>query len=139
MIVLDTNVVSEQFRATGDLGVIEWADQLPREQTFLTATTVSEISLGIALLPSGKRRAELANWARGVFGEFFDFTLPFDAESAVLYGRIVAEARRAGTQMQRADAEIAAICMLHGAQLATRNVKDFDQTGIELINPFEPS
>lgn len=136
MIVLDTNVVSELMRAEPDPLVLAWSYAQPDDRLFLTAITVAEISYGIARLDGGKRKRSLALTAGALFADFFDFTLPFDAEAAGLYGALVARRDAAGRPIGTEDAQIASICKLHHATLATRNVTDFDRTGVELVNPW---
>lgn len=137
MIVLDTNVVSELMRAEPDPRVLKWSYAQPEEQLFLTAVTVAEVSYGIARLAGGKRKRKLALTAGALFADFFDFTLPFDAEAAGHYGALVARRERAGRPIGTEDGQIAAICKLHGASLATRNTTDFEQTGVAVVNPWK--
>ncbi|HWC83274.1 MAG TPA: type II toxin-antitoxin system VapC family toxin [Pseudonocardiaceae bacterium] len=136
MIVLDTNVVSELRRRRPDQNVLAWLDACPADLMFLTATTAAELWFGIARIPDGSRKTALAAQTRGVLDEdFADRVLPFTAAAAVVYADITAARERRGQPIGMADAQIAAICRVHGMDLATRNVKDFADTGVRVVNP----
>lgn len=138
MIVLDTNVVSELMRAAPEPGVTGWVDSLDVSDIFLTAVTAAELMYGVARLPNGRRRRELRAQVDGLLAEDFrDRILPFDAPAATHYADIVADRERSGLQISMADGQIAAICRNWNAGLATRNVSDFVDTGVELINPWD--
>lgn len=135
MIVLDTNVTSELMRPSS-LEVDEWLEAQPAGTLYSTAVTLAEIRDGLTRLPVGRRRTELTELANDVFRTFAERILPFDTAPAIHYARIVNDRRQAGRPVSYPDAQIAAICHTHGAALATRNVKDFDGTGIEVIDPW---
>lgn len=135
MIILDTNVVSEMMRERPNPHVVAWADAVGRLHT--TAVTLAEVDYGIARLPDGRRKRQLAETAAAVFGEFDDIVLAFDAAAARSFGAIVVRRERSGRVIATADAQIAAICASQRATLATRNTDDFTGTGIELINPWD--
>lgn len=137
MIVLDTNVVSELVRAAPDEGVLAWLDALPVTETATTAVTAAELLYGVARLPGGRRKAALEQAVRAMIDEDFrDRVEPFDRHAAAAYALVVADRDRLGQPISVADAQIAAICRARGATLATRNTKDFQDTGIELIDPW---
>lgn len=138
MIVLDTNVVSELMNPQGSQTVKSWADAQPRERLFTTTITQAEILYGIAILPEGNRRQRLQDASRIVFNqEFLNQILLFDSECAEYFASIAADRRRQGNPISQFDAQIAAICRTHQAAIATRNVDDFANCGIEIINPWE--
>lgn len=138
MIVLDTNLISELVRKAPDLGVVSWLDSLDASDIALTAVTAAELLYGVARLPDGRRRRELRAKVDGLLTEEFgDRILPFDALAATHYADIVAGRERGGLQISMADGQIAAICRAWNAGLATRNVGDFVDTGVELINPWD--
>lgn len=136
MIVIDTNVLSEMMRDDPSPTVLAWAGMAG--QLHATAVTLAEIDYGIARLPAGRRRDRLAATAAGVFADFEQVILPFDAQSARRYGEIVVRREKTGRPITTADAQIAAICLVHGSPLATRNTQDFEDTGVELIDPWQP-
>lgn len=138
MIVLDTNVLSELMRPEPNTSVVGWLDAQDAFSVTISAITVAEILYGIERLPNGKRKRGFAAMAATMLEEdFADRILPFDAVTAVHYAGQVAASERSGRAVHTADAQIAAICQQHHAKLATRNVKDFELLGIELINPWE--
>lgn len=137
MIVLDTNVLSEVMRPLASESVVEWMATIPPPEVFTTALTQAEILYGLALLPEGKRKKALARASDEMFSvDFEGRILPFDAACAGEYARIGADRRRAGRPISQMDAQIAAICRAYGAQLATRNLDDFEGCGINVINPW---
>jgi predicted nucleic acid-binding protein len=98
--------------------------------------TRAEILYGLSRLPAGKRRNRLTEQAKAVFSETQERLLPFDAKAADRYGDLVATREGAGRPISVADAIIAAIAWVHRANLATRNVGDFDDCGIQVVNPY---
>jgi predicted nucleic acid-binding protein len=138
MIVLDTNVLSEFMRVEPEPRVLAWVDAQPAMDLAVSAVTVAEILHGIARLPSGKRKQKLEAHAMAMFEEdFAGRILPFDAHAAVEYALLAAGAEAQGKTASMADAQIAAICRSHGAAIATRNVRDFGFSGVDVINPWE--
>ena len=138
MIVLDTNVISELTRQIPEPGVISWLDALPAEEVGTTAVTAAELLYGVARMPAGRRKTELAAAVSGLLGDDFrDRVLPFDQHCASRYADIVCGRETLGRPIGVADAQIAAICRTAEATLATRNTDDFSGTGIELINPWK--
>ena len=138
MIVLDTNVLSEFMRVEPDNQVLAWVDAQPAMELAISAVTVAEILHGIARLPSGKRKQKLESHAMAMFEEeFAGRILPFDVHAAVEYATLVAACEAKGRTASMADAQIAAVCRVHGAPIATRNVRDFEFPGLEVINPWE--
>lgn len=137
MVVLDTNVVSEMMRDAPNPEVLAWLDGRPTRELFLTAVTEAEVRAGIALLPEGRRRRGLTEAAEHAFGSLFaGRVLPFDSNAARSYADIAAARRAAGRSLSQADGQIAAIARSHGMAVATRNVRDFENMGIELFNPW---
>lgn len=138
MIILDTNVVSELMRPSVAAPVRDWLANQPTASLWTTAITVAEIRYGLERLASGQRKDRLIGAADDIFAAFSEFVLPFDAHAAARYAVIVAGRERSGQPIDGFDAQIAAICRDRGAALATRNVKHFSDTGIEIIDPWQP-
>lgn len=139
MIVLDTNVISELARQVPDPGVLSWLDSLEVSEVATTAVTAAELRYGVARLPDGHRKRELTVMIRGIVTEDFQGrVLPFDERASACYADIVTGREKLGRPIGVADAQIAAICRDLGAALATRNISDFEETGIKLINPWKP-
>jgi hypothetical protein len=138
VIVLDTNVISELARHAPEPDVLTWLDSLEASEVATTAVTAAELRYGVARLPDGHRKRELAAVIRGILTEdFHGRVLPFDERASVRYADIVTGREPAGRPIGVADAQIAAICRDVSATLATRNVSDFEETGIELVNPWK--
>lgn len=137
MIILDTNVVSEIYKPKPETRVIAWLDSLPASELFITSTILAELTYGAAQMPVGRRRTILELNVAELINSYVDGrVLPFDLQSALVYGEIVARCERKGHPINMADAQIAAVCLQHGATLATRNVRDFGDAGIELFEPW---
>jgi predicted nucleic acid-binding protein len=136
MIIIDTNVVSELMRPEPDPGVASWVRARDRRELRMTAISLAEVRYGIARLPDGRRKQVLLGAADEIFSAFADQILPVDAAAAEHYAVIASSRERAGKPIPGFDALIAAVCRSQGATLATRNVSDFDGTGIEIINPW---
>jgi len=138
MIILDTNVISELMAAEPAEGVTRWAASHSATRLFTTCVTQAEILYGVRLLPKGKRRAQIEAAADSLFDKVFaGRLLAFGRDAAVAYARIAADRRRRGTPISHFDAQIAAIARVTGAALATGNVNDFSECGIEVIDPWE--
>lgn len=137
MIVLDTNVVSELVDRQPEPAVLRWLDAQNSLDLVTTAVTAAELLYGIASLADGARKRDLTLAVEQLFDEYLDArVLSFDVDAASFYGEIVAARRRGGRPIAIADAQIAAICRLHGATLATRNERDFEGTGVSVFNPW---
>ncbi len=137
MVVLDTNVVSELMQSAPSSKVLAWLDDRPTRELFMTAVTEAEIRTGIAFLPEGGRRRGLAEAAERAFGGLFaGRVLPFDSAAARVYAEIAAARRASGRPLSQTDGQIAAIARSRGMTVATRNVRDFAETGIELVDPW---
>ena len=137
MIVLDTNVISELMRREPDPKVMTWLAEQPAAGVFTTTLTQAEVLYGLALLPRGRRRDRLVAAAYPVFDvDLAGRVLPFDGDAARAYPEIAAGRKRAGRPISQIDAQIAAIAHSRGARLATRNVRDFADCGIAVVDPW---
>lgn len=137
MILLDTNVISELMRADPAPGVLDWFGRQDAAGLFISAVTEAELRTGVAILPEGQRRDRLQAAIDGMIAEdFLGRVLPFDSDAARAYADIAARRRAAGRPIAEADCQIAAIARTTGALVATRNVKDFDSCGVDVVNPW---
>lgn len=137
MILLDTNVVSELMLPKPDPGVANWLADQPATDVFLSVITEAELLYGVAILPAGRRREQIATAVENMLQEdFARRILPFDSQAARLYAQIGAERRSAGLTICHADCQMAAIARCRGAAIATRNTGHFERCGIEVINPW---
>lgn len=138
MIVVDTNVVSEASRIVPDARVDGWFKRRVGEELYVTATVAAELYFGIERMPPGRRRTTLSSRIGLILDQYFDDRItPFDDAAARAYATIQAIRRRSGRPISMGDAQIAAVCLVHDATLATRNTRDFQECGIRLVNPWE--
>ena len=104
---------------------------------FVTAVTEAEVLTGIAFLPEGRRKRILVDSAERAFGALMrGRVLPFDSAAAQVYAEIAAARRAAGRPISQSDGQIAAIARARSMTIATRNVRDFEDMGIDIIDPW---
>ncbi len=138
MILLDTNVISELMKKQGNHKVIAWVDSFPPRQVFISSISKAEIEFGIRILPSGKKRNQLAEAASLALNAFKGCILPFNANSTLAFATIKALRKNIGKPISYADAQIAAIAIQHELQLATRNTVDFEYIeDLSIVNPWD--
>jgi hypothetical protein len=140
MIILDTNVVSELMKASQDQAVVSWLNDQEASALFMTTITIGEIGYGLEILPRGRRRLQLEQGFERVIAEAFaGRILVFDEEAARHYGVMMGRRKARGRPLSIQDGQIASIARAKGFAVATRNVRDFVECGVEIINPFESS
>jgi predicted nucleic acid-binding protein len=138
MILLDTNVVSEPWKAAPDRHVLAWIDEQALDTLYLSAVTVAELRFGIAVMPPGKRRDTLDRRLEGdVLPLFEGRVLPFDLEASRAYADLMARAREAGRGIGMADGYIAAIAATRSLIVATRDTGPFEAAGLRTVNPWQ--
>ncbi len=137
MIVLDTNVVSEVQKPQSSAVVMRWLATIGVEKTFVCGPVLMEQAFGAErhLLKSGSNK--YVKSLERLRGEYANRILALDADACELAGRLRARRESRGRPLSIGDAMIAAICLVNGATLATRNVRDFDGLDLKLVNPFE--
>jgi hypothetical protein len=136
MIVVDTNIISELMRPAPSPMIVDWVRRQRPSELCTTAVTVAEIRYGLERLPDGRRKNDLLEAVGEIFRSFGDYVFPFDTAAAGHYARIVTHRDKIGRPMDGFDGQIAAICRARRADLATRNVRDFEETGIKIIDPW---
>ena len=140
MIILDTNVLSALMRPKPSPLVVTWAAKQPATELFTTSITEAEIFYGIQLLTKGKRREGLLAAAEAMFAEDFKGRIfGFESDAARVFSTIAAHRRALGRPISHADAQIAAIAQVRGAKLATRNVTDFENCDLAIVDPWNGS
>jgi len=134
--LLDTNVISEWTRPQPDPSVVAWLAQVDEERVFLSVTSLAEIQHGIELLAPGHRRRLLETWLlEDLPARFEGRILDVDSRVAVMWGVLMSRGRRAGRPFGSMDAFFAATAEVHALTLVTRNTRDFEALGIELLDP----
>jgi predicted nucleic acid-binding protein len=137
MILLDTNVISAIMAPMPPSTVLSWLDRQHSNSLYLSSVTVAEIAFGIMILPGGKRRTILkSRFEDFVIRGFERRVLVFDIEAAIEYGKVMAHRRELGRPMSVPDGQIAAIARHHGMKVATRNLRDFENCSLSLVDPF---
>lgn len=137
MIVLDTNVVSEPLKPRPDIAVMAWLDAQEPQTLYLSSITLAEILTGIETMPVGSRRTQLKSALDGDILPLFEGRLlQFDKRAAQAFALIQARVKSAGIAISFADCAIASIAQVNGYAVATRNVRDYQNTGVKLLNPW---
>lgn len=132
--LLDTNIVSETIRRTPHKAALAWLDQIPGESLFVSVLTLGEIRKGVEAVADRKRRDKLRLWLDHELPRWFEGrVLPVDLGVADRWGRLLAEV---GRSVPTIDSLLAATALHHDLALVTRNARDFDYPGLEVINPF---
>jgi toxin FitB len=140
MYLLDTNVISELRKAKSgkaDRNVVVWADNLSAPCLYLSVITILELETGVLLVErrDPAQGAILRSWLNThVLPAFSDRILSVDTAVAQCCARLHVPDPRSNR-----DAMIAATALVHGMTVVTRNVDDFESTGVELLNPWKPT
>ncbi|WEV67158.1 type II toxin-antitoxin system VapC family toxin [Bifidobacterium sp. ESL0769] len=138
MFLLDTNVVSEiSSRAIPDEKVLAWFFAQSPDTLYISSITLAELIYGIELLPEGRRKDDVRNSVVSTLSDFQSRPLPFDEQAAPYYASVAAQRRKLGQPIGPNDAMIAAIAMSNNMAVVTRNIKDFENTGVRIINPWK--
>lgn len=133
--LVDTNVISETFKEKPNVRVIEWYNAVPSESLFISVLTLGEIRKGVEKLNASKKKKQLILWLEHQLPIWFEKRIiPITREVADRWGYLCAHCERS---LPAIDALLASTALAHNLKLVTRNTKDFDLTGLEIINPFE--
>ncbi len=140
MILVDTNLVSEVMKVAPSETVVTWLNNQKSSSLFISTITIGEIEYGLRILPVGKRRMRLKErFERFISLAFAQRVLPYDETAARTYGDIMGFRREIGHPMSVPDGQIAAIAKINGLTISTRNTSDFEDCGVELVDPFLPN
>jgi toxin FitB len=132
--LLDTNFLSEVMKPAPNLQIAGWIRASDQESLFVSAITFSELRRGIELLGPGKRRSQLEDWISLRLGGWFgDRILSIDRDIAEQFGRLSAQSKRRGSNLDAIDGIIAATAQIHNLTLATLNRKHFEKLGVKLL------
>jgi predicted nucleic acid-binding protein len=133
--LLDTNIVSETIRRAPNKAVLAWLEGVPGEALFVSVLTLGEIRKGVEAIADKKRREKLRLWLKHELPAWFeDRVLSVDLAVADRWGRILAEV---GRPVPTIDSLLAATALHYELRLVTRNARDFEYPGLEVINPFK--
>jgi toxin FitB len=137
MILVDTNIVSEAMKLRPDQAVTAWMNAQAWDSLYLCTPVLAELHYGIERLAPGHRKNLLAAGLDRLESElYYGRILSFDQAAAANYGRLTVSREQQGRRMEQMDALIAAIALTHGAIVATHDIGDFADMGIDVINPF---
>jgi len=134
--LIDTNVISELRRREPAPRVVQWFEQRPAGQLYLSVLSLGEIRRGVEKLEAGERRHTLRNWLEQELPVFFaGRVLSIDAAVAHRWGCLMAEM---GRPLPAIDSLLAATALEHNLVLTTRNLKDVAGLPVAVVNPWEP-
>ncbi len=137
MILLDTNVLSEMMRSRPAPVVISWLDAYPPEDVWTTSVSVFEVRFGLALMPDGRRRRDLADAFEALLETDLQGRIAsVDVAAADAAAVLAAERRRLGRSVDFRDTLIAGVAVARRAALATRNVRHFQDIGVSVLDPW---
>ena len=138
MILIDTNVISELWKAAPNPDVLAWIDAQAVETLYLSAVTVAELRFGVAVMPEGQRRSIYQErLEKEVLPAFTGRVLPFDLAASRAYADLMAGARLTGKAIGKTDGYIAATASACGLMVATRDISPFEAAGLKWVNPWE--
>lgn len=136
-LLLDTNVLSEVTKLRPDEAVLKWLHGLDEDRTFISIMSIAEIRRGVALMDSGRKRDALDDWLTHDLPQRFENRIiSVEGPVALAWGDLMALAKRSGRGLASMDGLIAATAVAHQLALATRNTKDFEGFGINIIDPW---
>ena len=134
--ILDTNVLSELTRIKPDKNVMEWFNNCPEDKIYISSITLGEIETGISSLEPGKKQNQLMLWVGSLQNSFKNRIFPVDDITAIRWGEIRGSLKRKGINIPVTPGLIAATAITNNAVLVTRNTKDFNFPGMEILNPW---
>lgn len=135
--LLDTNVISEPKQKQPNEKVLEWLDAQDESKVYLSVLTVGEIRKGIARLESGRKKAELESWLEQLRTRFSHRILPLTEKTFLAWGKMCGEFENKGIVRSALDSLLEATALEHDLILSTRNVKNFQNSQVTILNPWE--
>jgi toxin FitB len=135
-VLLDTCVISDIYRAHKTERLRNALHAIGEENCYVSVVTLGEITNGVHQLSEGKKKRDLLHWVGEFETKYEDRLLPITAEVAKIWGELTAKARSRGMNIPAPDGLIAATALCNGLSVMTENVKDFDPTGVQVINPY---
>lgn len=136
--LLDTCVISELVSKKPNPKVVDFVDSLDPEDVYLSVIAIGEIVKGIEKLPKSRRKTDLHNWLNDdLLIRFEGNILALDTVTLIEWGALTARLESAGKTMPAIDSLIAATALAKKMTLVTRNVSDFEETDVEIVNPWK--
>ena len=135
--LLDTCVISEYQNKAPNEAVLSWIESQAEESLYLSILTIGEIEKGIAKLPNSKKKNELLKWLQSLIYRFDKRILPIDLEIIRCWGNLVGTLETKGRILPIMDSLIAATAIDKNLTIVTRNVRDFADTGVKILNIWE--
>lgn len=137
MILLDTCALSETRKPKPNLGVQRAIGLLGPGQLYVSAISIGEIKKGVEGAKTSAQKDSLQFWLSHVETAYAPYILPINVHIAKIWGTLTAQQKKQGRILHTEDGLIAATCLQRGLSLMTRNVKDFEGTGVSVVNPWE--
>ena len=135
--LLDTNVISEPVQKRPDANVLKWLRSHPMSSMYLSAVTIGEIRRGIERLSSGPKRAHLQEWMAENRVRFAGRILSITEETFLVWGKMYADFEKRGVIRPPYDSLLEATAIEHDLILVTRNVRNFTDSSVTILNPWE--
>jgi predicted nucleic acid-binding protein len=135
--LLDTNVISEPQQVRPDESVLKWIAKNDQTRFFLSAVTVGELRKGVERLPSSHKKARLHNWVEELRGKLSSRILPLTEKTFLIWAKVNAEFENRGLARSAFDSLLEATAIEHDLILVTRNVRNFRETSVMILNPWE--
>ena len=136
-VLLDTCTLAEVRKPDGNAAVKAAVRGVPDDDLFLSILSLGEITKGIALLASGKKKTALSSWLAVLENQFAERILGLDVETGRIWGELTARALKKGIIIPAADGLLAATALRHGLHIMTRNTKHFEASGALVIDPWQ--
>ena len=135
--LLDTNVISEPKQKKPNKKVLQWLGEQDESKIYLSVLTIGEIRKGIARLDSGKKKAELEKWLEKLRNRFARRILPLSERTFLVWGKMCGEFENKGIVRSALDSLLEATALEQDLILVTRNVKNFQNSQVTILNPWE--
>lgn len=136
--LLDTCVISELIKKQPNSKVVQWISDIEEANLFISVLTIGELHKGIEKLPESRKKNKLHKWVTyDMKKRFQNKIIDFDLHTASIWGKIQAKSEMSGQKLPAIDSLIAATGVSHDLIVVTRNTKDMESSGVELLNPWE--
>lgn len=135
--LLDTCVLSESTKPSPSEKVRSWLEMQSETDFFISSITLAELWQGISSLPKSKKRQQLESFFEETVSMFEGRIIPIEKEIAVAWGNVRSEMEKNGRPIPIIDGFLIATALAHELTFVTRNVSDFEKTGVPIFNPWE--